>query len=180
MDVQIKEKMSLPELAQAQSNLIQILAESGGELTPELEAQLNELDLKTAAKIDSYYFLIEKLESDGDFYAKLAEEPMSIATACRSLAKSLKKRIQFGMEAMGVKEIAGNLKRAQLQAAKASLELVEAEVPEEYKIREMKEVITIDKAAIRAKLENFEEVPGAKLTGGFSMRFYNVKVGKKS
>lgn len=177
MEVQTAEKKkSLALLAEEKSNIERILEESGGELTPEIEEQLNELDLQTAHKLDGYYAFMERCKSVGELMEARAVELQKIANGHFNLAERLKKGIMFAMSTMGVQEIVGNMKRAKLSPTKGRLVIDEKLLPEEFKIQ----VTTMvpDKERIREKLELFEEVPGAKIEGGQSVRFYNVTAGK--
>ncbi len=171
------EKKSLSMLAEEMSTIERILSESGGELTPDLEAQLAAIDVQTASKIDGYYAFMERLESDGMLWENRAKEMQKIADGHFALKERLKKAILFAMSTLGVEEIKGNMKRAKLQATAGRLVVDEKLLPEEYKIT----VVTKkpDNETIRAKLDAFEDVPGARIEGGVSIRFYNVKPGGK-
>lgn len=176
MEVKTEEKKSLALLAEEKSTIERILEESGGEITPEIEEALNQLDLQTADKIDGYYAFIERCNSVGDLMNARAEELDKIATAHYTLAKRLKDGIQYAMSTMGVSEIKGNIKRAKLQPTKGRLVVDEKLLPPEYMLQVVSQVP--DKERIREKLELFEEIPGAKIEGGQSVRFYNVTAGK--
>lgn len=170
------EKKSLALLAEEKSNLERILEESGGELTPEIEAELSQLDLQTAAKLDGYYAFMERCKTIGGLWESRAQEMQKIAKAHYTVAERLKDGIQYAMSTMGVQEIVGNFKRAKLQPTKGRLVIDEKLLPEEYKLQVIATVP--DKERIREKLEMFEEIPGAKIEGGQSVRFYNVTAGK--
>lgn len=176
METQEVQKKSLSLLAEEKSNIERILEESGGELTPEIEAELQSLELQTAGKIDGYYAFMERCKSVGELMELRAQALQNIANGHFSLAESLKKRIMFAMSSMGVQEIVGNMKRAKLSPTKGRLVIDEKLLPAEF----MLQVTTMvpDKEKIREKLELFEEVPGAKIEGGQSVRFYNVTAGK--
>ena len=177
LETQIVEQKSLAILAEEMSRIEQILSESGGELTPDLEAQLANIDIQTASKIDGYYAFMERLESDGMLWEKRATEMQKIADGHFALKERLKKAILVAMSTLGKDEIKGNMKRAKLQATAGRLVVNEKILPEEYKIT----VVTKkpDNEMIRAKLDAFEDVPGASIEGGVSIRFYNVKPGGK-
>lgn len=170
------EKKSLSLLAEEKSNIERILEESGGELTAEIEAELAALELQTAGKIDGYYAFMERCKSVGELMETRAAEIQKIAKGHFNLAESLKSRIMYAMSTMGVQEIVGNFKRAKLSPTKGRLIIDEKLLPEEFKMQ----VVTMvaDKERIREKLEMFEEIPGAKIEGGQSVRFYNVTAGK--
>lgn len=58
----MEKKQSLYELTKAGNDLSSAIIEAGGEITPEIEQALSELDLKTKDKIDAYKFAMDTLE----------------------------------------------------------------------------------------------------------------------
>jgi len=175
--LQIKDEMSLVEIMQAFSKLSEALAEAGGELTPEIEANLATLDLKTAGKIDAYHFLMKRMETEAEFWEEEAKRRKQIAAGCYALADRLKNGILFAMQQLGTTEIAGNAVRAKLTATKGRLVIDEANLSDDWKMTEIRKVP--DKERIRAALDNLETVPGASIEGGQSVRFYAAKPSTK-
>jgi hypothetical protein len=175
--LQVKEDMSLVEILQSFSKLAEVLAETGGEMTPEIEESLQALDLKTAGKIDAYHFLMKRMETDAEFWEAEAKRRQQIAAGCYALADRLKKGILYAMQQLGTNEIAGNAVRAKLSPTKGRLVIDEATLPDDWKMTEIRKIA--DKERIRAALENLETIPGASIEGGVSVRFYAAKPEKK-
>lgn len=177
MEIVVKEKMTLPEITRAANDVAVMLMENGGELTPEIEKFLSELDLKTKAKVDGYALMIERMKLEQGFWKEQAEAASAIAKACEAVGKRIKGAILNTMGSEGIEEISGNLKRAVLTSTAGSLDITDAEaIPEEFKMKVTQTVIDTEK--VRAALDAMEDVPGARIKGGLSIRFYNVKPGK--
>lgn len=174
---EVKDDLSLPALVREYSKIAEILATTGGELTPELEEQFKNLDIQTAGKIDGYHFLMKRLESEAEFWEEEAKRRKQIADGCYSIIDRLKGGILYAMTSLGTNEITGNAVRAKLSPTKGRLSIDDSILSDEWKITEIKKVP--DKERIREALEAFETIPGAKIEGGFSVRFYNVKTDKK-
>ena len=168
-----KDNLSLPALVREYSRIADLLAQSGGELTPELEQLFSNLDLQTAGKIDGYHFFMKRLESEAEFWEEQAKQRKKIADQCWNLIDHMKSNILFAMQSLGTQEISGNAVRAKLTPTKGRLVIDEAQLPDDWKMTEIKKVP--DKERIRAALDSLETITGAKIEGGVSVRFYNIK-----
>ena len=167
------ETMSLAELAEISNKLITQLAESGGELSPETEAALANIDIAVAKKVDSYKFVLNRLEAEEEFWKKEAEARLSIAKACANVNAKLKKSILDAMVKAEKKEIAGDTFRAVLVVTPGRLVIEDDKLTDEYKMQEVR--VIANKAKIKEALNNFTKVEGAKIEGGLSLRFYAGK-----
>lgn len=174
--MEMKEQMTLREIVAASSRLTELLAESNGELTAEMEEVFASIDLKTQDKIDGYYAVMKRMEMEGQHWAERAQNLLKIAKSCDAVADRLKSSILFAMQTMGVDEIKGREVRAKLSPTKGRLVIDEKELPTDWKLQEVRWVA--DKERVRAALESLEEVPGAKIEGGVSLRFYPKKGGE--
>lgn len=175
--METEQKLSLPALVSEYSQIAQMLTDAGGELSPEMEERLNNLDVQTAGKIDAYHFFIEKLKHDIEFWSDEAARYQKIAKGCDTLIERLRNGIIYAMSSLGQAEIEGHAIRAKLSPTKGRLVINEKEVPDEYKMQEVKMIA--DRERIREALDRFEEIPGAKIEGGMSLRFYSVKPDRK-
>jgi len=175
--IQVKEDMSLVEIMRSFASIAEALAENGGELTPDMEADLAQLDLKTAGKIDAYHFLMKRMEAEAEFWEEEAARRKQIANGCYALAERLKKGVLFAMQSLNVSEIQGNAVRAKLTTTKGRLVIDEAALPDDWKMTEIRKVP--DKERIRQAIESCEMIEGAKIEGGVSVRFYAAKPEKK-
>jgi len=167
------ESKSLYDLTAHFSHLMGLVSAAYGEITPEVEAELAKFDSAIAEKIDDYKFVMNKLEFESQFWTEEAKARQKIAKACDLIQQKMKERLIAAMQTMGMDEIQGDAYRAKLTPTKGRLVIDVAKLPDDFKTP----VVTMEpeKEKIRIALENFEEVPGAMLEGGVSLRFYSSR-----
>lgn len=172
-----EQKTSLYQIVAQAQYIEQKIAEAGGELTPELEAALSNVDLSLAEKVEGYAHVIDRLESVSKYWNDKAEELYNVASGCANAAKRIKERLKQGMVEMSKEEVFGESIRYKLTPTKGSLVISDAsKIPDEFLMVETKKVP--DKEKIRTALESFASVPGASLEGGYQLRKYPVKAAK--
>ncbi|MGZ3770043.1 MAG: siphovirus Gp157 family protein [Bdellovibrio sp.] len=164
------ENKSLVLLVNEAMQIEQMLMESGGELTEEINKSLSVNSAELAQKVDGYDHILTRFESLEKHYKARAEFFKTIATQCKAAQDRLRDNIKFAMHEMGVSEIKGNDMRFKMAPTQGML-IIEDEsmVPVEFK----HEIVTteIDKKALKDALLK-GELPGAKLVPGFSLRSY--------
>lgn len=165
---------TLNELVIRANELEQKLAESGGELSPEFEAFLEEIGKELSIKADAYKFIMDRFESAAVFFRNQAEQRYQAAKSCENAAKRMKERIKDAMISMKTDEIQGEEIRFKLSNAKPSLVINDSLVPKEYKTPAITE--EVDKEAVRIALDAGEKVPGCEYKTSISLRSY---VGRK-
>ena len=135
------------------------LAETGGELTPELEQALEITQKELQSKCFNYVKFIEKLEADiymaETYKAKAADFAAKKARTIKRLKAALKIAvINFGTIETDIYKISNRRSEA--------VEIVdETKIPDAYKT--IKQDIVINKMAIKADLKAGHGVPGAEL-----------------
>lgn len=159
-------------VSQAQA-IERAIAEAGGELTPEIEKVLMNVDLSLSAKVEGYAQVIDHLDNEALFWAKRAAEADKIAKSIQNAKKRLNERVKEAMIALGKKEVEGETIRFQLVENKGSLVIDETKLPQTHKMQVTEWVA--DKEKIRADLEALQEVPGAELKGGYALRKYAAR-----
>ena len=98
---------TLYELTAAQSAIEDALYENGGELTPELEAQLAETREALPAKIDGYNHILARLagmEAAADAEIKRLQ---ALKKTAQNAQKSLKGHLLNAMQTFGIEKIEG-------------------------------------------------------------------------
>ena len=70
--------------------LCSILVETGGEITPEIEQALTELDLETRDKVDSYKCAIDFLEDRAEYLKQEAKSFVDTANGFDECARETK------------------------------------------------------------------------------------------
>lgn len=167
------EKTTLIKIADDALALNRQLIESGGELTPEIEARLNDIDLKTRDKIDAYQVVRERCRLEADYWKTKADELMRISRAHKEIDRRLTENIKKHMELTGTKEVEGHTVRFVLTKTGEELVIDDSLLPDAYKMQVTEWVP--DKEKIRAALQDGVDVAGAELRGGFALRKYARK-----
>lgn len=153
----------LDDITQWAADLDQQFEESEGEITPELEASLAAFEIAEGAKLDGYALYIQAQESESvaadakrAHYQKLADECSSHRKAMENKVKWLKQRVRNHMDAVGKKEIRGDIFRFKVSpnGGNAPVEILVPleDLPREY----VKVEITPNKEALRAGIQRGE------------------------
>ena len=150
---------------------------NGGELTPEIEAFLNEIEahklqnsLDLADKVDSYVSILKRFDSTETLLKERAAVYTNAAKTFSLTAKNLKDRLKLCMEAMGITDLEGNSVRFKLSNAAPVLQIDEALLPQEY----LEQIITYkpNKERIKQDLEMGAVIIGCSLVPNKSLRNY--------
>lgn len=165
---------TLYSLVSQSQALERMLVETGGELTPELEAMLDNIDVSMAQKIDGYAFVMEDCEARAAFWKAKAETYSKIAKSHALIQERIKERLKAALIQLGKDEIQGNEIRFKLSKLKPKLVIWNAdEIPEELKI--VVQTKAPDKDRIAEALSEGFEVPGARMEPVFSLRTYAAR-----
>jgi len=154
-----------------------LLSESGGEITPVMQAWLDEIETGLATKVDSYKFVIDDLELESQRLKAKAKDINAAAKSLENLADSIKERMKAAMTKMGVNEVMGQDYRYRLTTGIQRLEIMPEVVSKDW----FMQVVTLepDKARIRAALDQGEFIPGARLVDSPRLTAYVNKGNKK-
>lgn len=153
---------SLVDLTKESQALILKIIEAGGEITPEVEQELSNVELNLAEKIDRYAYLIERLNDEAEHWKKKKQKMDRLKCACENAAKNLKNTIKLSMQMQKVTEVKGIDEKFILVKQRDIVEIDDlTKLPKKY----TKTVITVepDKNAIRVALNENKKVPGARL-----------------
>ena len=164
---------TLPTLVTKSQSITNQIIENGGELTPELEEQLDNVTLDVGEKIDNYNFVMERIKIEETYWKSKADQMTRIARGCKNMRDRMKTSIKEAMKAMDTKEVEGFNYRFKLTNVKPKLIVDEAMLPVKY----TKEVITheANKERIREDLTEGIGVRGASLEQGHALRIYPNK-----
>lgn len=149
------------------------LIENEGEITPDLEERLNQLQIDLPEKVDAYVFIMEALEAQEAMYKKRAEFFSRLAKSHSGTRERIKERIKFLMQQGNKDEVLGNDYRFKLSPSKPSLKVNTELLPAKF----TREVVLfeVDKKAIEEALMSGEDVPGAHFECGVTFRIYANK-----
>lgn len=163
-------KQQLSEIVARSTALTQLIIQADGELSPELEAALAEVDLALQEKVDGYHYLMERLEGEGEYFAKKADAYKRVAKAHSQLSDRIKDRIKGAMIAMEKTDVTGFDVRFRLSKATPRLALMESMLDPAYLLTVTTHVP--DKERIKRDLLDGKTVGGASLEQGYSLRAY--------
>jgi len=169
---------ALMVLVQESAALETALIESGGEITPEIEALLVVKDLHLPEKIDSYAMVTDRMDAVAQFYKLKADMFLRMAKSAESVIDRCEANIKAAMTAMATDEIKGNDIRYKLQKSPPACEIPDENLIDAgYKITQT--ITKVDKKRITEDLKLGVPVLGAKLTYGTSLRRYAATPTKK-
>jgi len=169
---------SLVEIATTQAKIETALIESGGEITPDIEAMITEIDLKLPEKVDSYDGLIQRMEMLTAYYRGRAADFTKLARGADAFIDKLKNNLKFAATSMGVKELIGvDQKFVLVPGEKVEIDEL-AKLPASFIVTEVTH--KPDAKAILRELKEGHDVPGARLVETMSVRRYaNTNRGRK-
>jgi hypothetical protein len=153
---------SLKELIEESKAIEDQLVETAGELTPELEKSLSEIELKLPEKIDRYAYFLERVEFEANRLGEKADEYYKACANLTALTKRLKDNVKYQMISQGLLELKGKEERFTLTRGKPSVVIEnESMVPLTLMVTTVVQRPAKDK--IKEILEAGDRVSGCKL-----------------
>ena len=144
--------MKLFEIGEQFDALERLLVESGGEVTPEVEAWLAEYGDLEADKLDGYAMFIRSLEHEAEGYKNVAAEFAAKRSARENAIKRLKDRLKQYMELRGTTQIKGKMYTAALNKNGGKPPVIVEVAPEQLPADFVKVTVEPNNEAIRAAL----------------------------
>jgi hypothetical protein len=154
--------MNLFEIQQGYRQLAETLIENGGELTPELEEQLVISQEQLQDKAIGYGFVIIEKDSEIEAIDAQIKRLQAMKKSRQSAIDRLKETLKGAMEFFGVTEIKAATLKINFRASESTEISNEALIPERFIT--VKEVRTIDRAAIKKAIKDGEDVQGAHIS----------------
>lgn len=165
---------TLYEITNNSRDIVVKLMENGGELTPELEEELKNIEVVLSHKIDAYQEVIRRAEHEVDYWKQREDEAKSVRKSCENIVDKLKSYIKHGMITLQRQELVGQYARFFLKRSKPSLKIIdETVIPPMY--FEEKLVRTLNKDKLRYDIENGIIINGAVLEESYSLNQAPVK-----
>lgn len=160
--------LTLPALIREAGEIAALLAENGGELTPELETLIDKSGQALAAKCDSYGFILQALEAQEQMASQRKAEWDAFLKSTERAIKNLETRMIIAMQTLNIAELSGDQSTFKLRANPPAVVIEDqAKLPGEFIITETPPPITkIDKKAIAEAIKAGREVAGARLERG--------------
>lgn len=158
--------MTLYHITSEQLRINELLEESGGELTPEIEEALILNTENFEIKADGYIESISRYKALAEAADVRIKEMQRIKKTSENIEKRLKERLLQAMMVMGVDKMELGLRKLSIRNTSAVNITDEAHIPAEYIIIEQK----YDKTRIKDALKNGETIPGAELVTNKSIQ----------
>ena len=150
---------SLIAISAELQEILSIIDENEGVITPELEAQLAITEKSLATKADNYYLFIEELKARAEFLKDQAAKFSAAKRAVENLSTYLTDKIKFCMKETDRTEVVGESFYFKYSPGKKEKIIIdESKVPQEFKIPVT--TYEVDKEAIERVLAAGIEIPG--------------------
>lgn len=151
--------MNLYEITQEQINLNNLLEESCGELTPELEEALALNKENFSIKVDGYIRAIKNYKAEVDAIAEEIKKLQDKKKVCENAVLRMKNSMKNAMESFDMKRYNSGIFTVSISTTKAVNVIDENLIDEKYK----KISYTVSKTDIRDAIEAGVNVQGATL-----------------
>jgi hypothetical protein len=158
--------LSLYNITSEQLRTIELLEESMGELTPEIEEALAINEENFITKCNNYIEAIAYLKAKKEAAKVRIKEMQYIEKAAENAEKRLKERMQWAMETLGRDKVEVGLHKISLRNSQAVNIIDEARIPSEYIIVETK----VDKMKLKEALKSGAVINGAELVTNQSIQ----------
>lgn len=158
--------LSLYHITSEQLRINELLEESGGELTPEIEEALAINEDNLLVKCGGYIEAIAYFKAKQEAAKTRIEEMQRIKKIAENAEKRLKESMQWAMEALGRDKMEVGLHKLSLRNSTAVAITDETAIPAEYIIVETK----VDKMRIKEALKGGAIIAGAELQTNTSIQ----------
>lgn len=159
-------KLTLYNITSEQLRINELLEESGGELTPEIEEALMLNAENFEIKADGYIESISQYKALAEAADVRIKEMQRIKKTSENIEKRLKERLLQAMMVMEVDKMEIGLRKLSIRNTSAVNITDEAHIPGEYIIIEQK----YDKTRIKEALKSGDVIPGAELVTNKSIQ----------
>ena len=160
------EKITLYNICAEQLRINEMLEESGGEVTPEIEEALVLNEENFSIKVDGYLQSIAKYSDAEELIANEIKRLSALKKTAANIKENLKKRLANGMEIMGYDKLDLGLHKLSFRSSTAVNITDECLIPAEYIIVETK----VDKVKIKDALKGGAMIAGAELVNNKSLQ----------
>lgn len=152
---------TLLELARLSRSLNDMLEETGGELTPEIEASLALTKENLPGKVDAYYFQLQDFERRKETFIKIYEEAERCIKLYDRLIDKLENNMEYALKEMKLKQVIGEYSKFNLINSRQKVEVNLPELSESY--LKTKTEKYVDKLSLYDDLKSGIEIKGARL-----------------
>ena len=163
-----EQKTSLYELTVIAKGLVAQLIESGGELTPEIEANLTANELAVAKKVDGYVYFEEQLEMQAKRISEREVALRNVRKGLEAAQERLRGNVKAHMLLTQKTEVNGDEFRYKLSQRKPKPVVTSfQDLPSEFKI--VVQEVKVDTQKLSVALRDGVQVPGAQLEDVYAL-----------
>lgn len=159
-------KISIFSISAEQLRINEMLEESGGELTPEIEEALLINEGNFLVKAEGYIETIAKYKAMAEACAERIKQLQAYKKTCENIENRLKESLTYGMTIMERDKMEIGLHRISFRNTTSVDITNEASIPNEYILVETK----VDKRKVGDALKSGEAIPGAQLVTNKSIQ----------
>lgn len=153
------EKITLFNITADQLRIYEMLEETGGELTPEIEEALTLNEGNFLVKAGGYIEAIKRAEALADMADQRIKDLQAYKKTHSNIAKRLKDTLAYSMEVMGKDKVELDLHKISFRTSTAVNITDEARIPNNY----IKVETKIDKESLKRDLKAGLVIEGAEL-----------------
>lgn len=162
------QNQTLKQLLIQNLDLEKSILEMAGELTPDSEALLSELEIKIPAKVSRYMGLIDRLETEAQHFANKAKKFDRAAEVLTLLKERLLSNVKHTMLENGLSELRGEDESFAIKKSKKSVVITDLQkIPRAFVTTTVTD--KPDKEGLRLAMERGEIIPGCSLQDSYSL-----------
>lgn len=110
---------TLFQLTQQMQDIEDVLYETGGELTPEIEQEMNDTQEQLTAKVDNYNALLTKLKGQSSVLAAEIKRLTALKKTAENAEKNIKEHILEAMRMFGLTKLEGDYCKMSVRKSKS-------------------------------------------------------------
>jgi len=166
----MEENKSLVTLMRESDRLMQSIVENAGEITPEIETEIDVNAASISLKIDKYNFILERIDKEIEFFDCKERQMKTIKKSFESTKQQIRNRIKDIMLSKGIKELIGKEYKFVLSESQPKLIVDESILPSEYKMQVVS--YESDKDLIKDAIKSGKQIIGAIFEKVYLLRTY--------
>jgi Siphovirus Gp157 len=170
-----EKKLTMHDIVCRSNAITELLLLTEGELTPEIEEQLDYATKTLSNQVDACAVVIDRLEMESNIWADRAKKYSAIARAMHVAKERIRDMVKTAMVTMGTNEVAGDEVRFTLveSGKKVVLSIIPDDLPLQY--RDTIVTYKANQDALKRALGCGITIQGAKLEDIVQLRKYPAK-----
>lgn len=151
--------ISIYKISNYFTQIMNEIESNGGEITPEIDAQLQIAEKDLVVKAENYINVIKTLDGQTDLIDTEIKRLQAMKKANNNLVDRLKSNIHYAMNTFEINELIAGLNKISFRKSEAVNILDENAIPPQFYVLEKK----IQKADIKKAIKEGSIIPGAEL-----------------